>query len=171
MSIPDAITRRDMVYGQPKKPVDYVALGKAYFEAGRPTDALDCALRIEGDTEGHDALVAAVRDAAIGRGDFFVLNRVHGVSELSEAQWKKAYEVARSSGKTRYALKFAKHLGDTAEVERLELELGIRLPEAEEGDGEPKAEEKPKAEDAEAEDAKADDAEAEDAKADDAKDA
>ena len=60
--LPDAITRREVVYGRPKRPVDYLALGQAYHEAGRPTDALDAALRIEGDQAGHDALVAAVRE-------------------------------------------------------------------------------------------------------------
>ena len=128
--LPDAITRREVVYGRPKRPVDYLALGKAYHEAGRPTDALDAALRIEGDQAGHDALVAAVRDSALERGDFFVLNRIHAKSPLSEAQWQQGFEKAKATGKTRFALRFAKQLGDSAEVERLELELGLRVPEA-----------------------------------------
>lgn len=171
--LPDAITRREVVYGRPKRPVDYLALGKAYHEAGRPTDALDAALRIEGDQAGHDALVAAVRDSALERGDFFVLNRIHAKSPLSEAQWKQGFEKAKATGKTRFALKFAKRLGDSAEVERLELELGLRVPEAPAEVGQvaslsvqatkveaPKAEdsEAPKAEDSEA--PKAEDAEA-----------
>ncbi|MEZ6186743.1 MAG: hypothetical protein R3F62_17245 [Planctomycetota bacterium] len=126
--IPDAISRREIVYGEPKRPVDYLALGQAYHEAGRPTDALDCALRIKDDPAGHDALVTAVRDAALTRGDFFVLNRVNGVRELDDAQWRKGFDAAKASGKTRFALKFAKRLGDTAEIQRLELELGLRSP-------------------------------------------
>ena len=102
--IPDAISRREIVYGEPKRPVDYLALGQAYHEAGRPTDALDCALRIKDDPAGHDALVTAVRDAALTRGDFFVLNRVNGVRELDDAQWtRRAYDGVVAYAETKRA--------------------------------------------------------------------
>ena len=68
--------------------------------------------------------------SALERGDFFVLNRIHAKSPLSEAQWQQGFEKAKATGKTRFALRFAKQLGDSAEVERLELELGLRVPEA-----------------------------------------
>lgn len=126
-ALPDALERRTLLYADPKRVVDHAALAERYLEAGRKSDALDFIERIA-DPARREALRAKVRDEALRDGNFFLLNRIHAASPLGEERWRDALKRARDTGKLRYALKIARKLGDAAEVEALERDLGIARP-------------------------------------------
>lgn len=127
-SIPDPLTRRELLHLRQKRPVDHAGIGQAYLAQGRHSEALDFLERIQ-DAAERARLVGAVRDQAIALGDAFVLARVNGLLPLERGQWERAFAAAKAAGKPRFALRLARQLGDEAEVARLELELGLRVPE------------------------------------------
>lgn len=126
-ALPDPLERRNLLWAEQKRPVDPVALAERYLESGRMSDALDFVERVP-DRERKDALRAHVRDAALREGNFFLLNRLESTSPLGDDRWREALERARETGKLRYALKIARKLGDAAEIEALERDLGIVRP-------------------------------------------
>lgn len=125
--LPDALERRNLLWTEQKRPVDHAAYAERYLEAGRKSDALDFIDRIA-DAARKDALRAKVRDEALRDGNYFLLNRLEASAPLGEQAWRDALKRARETGKLRYALKIAKKLGDAAEVEALERDLGIVRP-------------------------------------------
>ena len=128
MALPDALVRREILYGEPKRPSDFVALGEEYLQEGRRTDALECFEKIE-DPELRKSLLVQVRDPAIKGGDAFILMRINEWLPLTEAEWSRAQKNAEAAGRPRYALRIARHREDEEDVVRLELELGLRQPE------------------------------------------
>lgn len=127
--LPDALERRNLLWTEQKRPVDFAGLAERYLAAGRKSDALDFIGRIA-DPAQKEALRAKVLDEALRLGDYFLLNRLGAASPLGDERWREALRRARENGKLRYALKIARRLGDEAEVEALEKELGIERPAA-----------------------------------------
>lgn len=127
-SIPDPLTRRELLHLKQKRPVEYAAVAAAYQAKGRWSEALDFAERAPDQGE-RKRLLEEIRTAAIKLGDAFLLARINTLLPLERDHWARAAEAARAQGKPRYALRIAKVMDDQAEVARLELELGLRVPE------------------------------------------
>ncbi|RMG16962.1 MAG: hypothetical protein D6731_05030 [Planctomycetota bacterium] len=134
--LPDALERRTILYGKPRKPVDFQALGDDYRAAGRLSDACEAYEKIPAE-DARRARIADLKAQAIGEGDYFVLHRIDARGEaLSAEEWRAACEKARAQGKLRYAHKCALRLADPALVAELEEALGIARPlEADEDQG------------------------------------
>lgn len=124
MALPDALERREILYGQPKRKPDYAELGKRYAEDGRRNDALECFEKLQ-DKEQRSALLKDMRDEAIKKGLHFVLNRLNASLPVEPGQWLEAAKNARAQGKLLYALASAKRAEDEKLVAELEQELGI----------------------------------------------
>jgi hypothetical protein len=140
--LPDALERRELLYGSKRTP-DFEAQGRAYLESDQRSEALEFFLKVA-DPGKRSELLREVRDAGVADGNWFLLNRLHGVEALPDAVWQKAFDKAQELGKKHYALKIAKQLGDAESTQALELELGLRQPEPEPEpesvDGDPEAE-------------------------------
>ena len=134
--VPDAMKRRELLYGAPKRVPDFVGLGKAYLEAGRQSDAMEAFDRVPDDGE-RTKCIAIVKAAALKSGNYFMLLRVNGTLELSKDEWLDAYDVAKAAGKDHYALKIAQQVEDEAKIREAEEALGIAPPEPPEGAEEP----------------------------------
>lgn len=132
--IPDALERRDLLYGRPKRAPDYADLGERYLAAGRRADALEAFTRLE-DAEDRRARIANLRDEAVGDGTVFLLERIAVVGSVEEGHWKAASQAAEQGGKLRYALTAARRAGDAARVADLEERLGLSKPALPEGEG------------------------------------
>lgn len=122
--LPDPLARRDLLWGEQKRPVDHAAMAERYLEHARYSEAFDFVERVT-DAERKDALRARIRDEALREGDYFLLNRVDLVAPVGEARWRDALRKAKDLGKLRYALRIARKLGDQPEVAALEQQLGI----------------------------------------------
>jgi hypothetical protein len=116
--------RRELLYASPKRPPDFAALGERYLAAGRQTDALEAFDRVK-DEATRLALIGKVTPKGIKAGNFFILNRINGVTPLSDAEWADAYRNAREAGKDHYALKIAQQLGDADKIRESQEALGI----------------------------------------------
>jgi hypothetical protein len=95
MPIPDAITRRDLLYG-PNVPVDeLLRLGQAYLAGGRILDALEFFAR----AGAKDALTA-LRTRAIECGDAFIGIRLEQLGEaaLTPSEWQALADAASARG-------------------------------------------------------------------------
>ena len=131
--IPDAMKRRELLYGTPKRVPDFVALGRAYLEEGRPSDAMEAFDRVPDEGE-RKTLIKIVKTAALKAGNYFMLLRVNGTLELSKDEWLEGYNAAKAEGKLHYALKIARELEDEAKIRDAEEALGIAPPEPPEGE-------------------------------------
>ncbi|MGE0710012.1 MAG: hypothetical protein AB7N76_25835 [Planctomycetota bacterium] len=128
--LPDALERRNVLYGVPKRAPDYAKLGQRYAAAGRKSDALECFEKVT-DQEQRRALIKGVQDEALKQGDYFLLNRTHNQAPLGPSDWLAAARNAREAGKLRYALKAAERAVDDGLVSELKAALGIVEPAAE----------------------------------------
>ena len=126
--VPDALERRQLLYGRPKKQPNFAELGEGYLAAGRRGDALEAFDRIA-DAEERRARIAKLRDEAVGDGTVFLLERVAALDTVEEGHWKEASQAAEQAGKLRYALTAARRAGDAERIARLEELLGLRKPE------------------------------------------
>lgn len=129
-SIPDPLTRRELLHLKQKRSVDHAAISTAYQAKQRWSEAIDFAERVT-DAAARQRTLEEIRAAAIKLGDGFLLTRLNALVPLGPAHWEQAAQAAKSLGKPRHALRIARARGDQAEVVRLELELGLRLPEPE----------------------------------------
>lgn len=130
MALPDALERREILYGKGRRAAEYAELGKRYQQDGRRNDALECFEKLE-DKEQRAALLKDMRDDAIKQGLHFVLNRLHASLPVEQGQWLQAAKNAREQGKLLYALSSARRAEDAKLVAELEQELGIERVEEE----------------------------------------
>lgn len=128
MALPNAIQRRELLYGSEK--TDFAAEARRYLAEEEHSDALEFALKIP-DAGQRGEVVRELRELAQRQGNWFLLNRMDRAEKVPADVWEKAFSAAKSSGKTHYALKIARKLGDQAAIQALELELGLRRPEPE----------------------------------------
>lgn len=127
-SIPDPLTRRELLHLKQKKSVNHEAISVAYQAKGRWSEAIDFAERAT-DAAVRQRLLEEIRAQAIKLGDGFLLVRLNALVPLQPTHWEQAAQAAKAQGKPRHALRIARQMGDQAEVLRLELELGLRAPE------------------------------------------
>jgi hypothetical protein len=133
---PDALERREILYGRPKKTPNFQAMGKGYQDAGILSDACEAYERI-GDEGQRRAALEGVKVEAVAAGDWFILRRLDGTIGVSEMEWRSGLDAATKAGKLRYALRIAEQLADEAKVVELRKTLGFAVPEPEgEGEGE-----------------------------------
>jgi hypothetical protein len=125
--LPDPLERRTLLQPDQKRPVDHAAIAERYLAEERKSEALDFIDKID-DAVRRDALRARVREAAVALGDFFLLTRLDNLSKIGDADWRKALESAKAQGKTRFAIKLARKVGDTVLAEALEASIGIVRP-------------------------------------------
>ena len=111
--LPDAISRREILAGNPKLAVDLKDLGRRYLQAGWLSDALDCFERSR-DTAGLDE----VKKRAI-EGDTFLLTRLAKLEgyAVSPADWRQAAEKAERDGRERFGALGYERAGDAAAAE------------------------------------------------------
>lgn len=106
--LPDAISRREILAGNPKFATDLAALGKRYLAGGRFSDAADC-------FEGSKSLdgLAEVKKVAIER-DVFLLQRLAKIEgfAVSADEWRRAGERAAADGRDRSAAIAFERAGD-----------------------------------------------------------
>ena len=98
-SIPDPLEKRKLLYSKEvDRGVDLAALGDAYRDAGRLTEAIQFYAR----AQAEDSL-AEVKDLVIDRGDSALLLTIQGVLEngVSAADWKRLADAAL--GKEKYS--------------------------------------------------------------------
>ena len=131
MALPDALERRDLLYGRPRRRPDYANLGERYLAAGRRTDALEALWRIE-DAEDRRSRIGALKDQAVKDGNAFLLARIASRDPVTADEWREASHKAETDGKLRYALTAARQAGDAARVKALEGRLGLGAPDEEE---------------------------------------
>ena len=122
--LPTALERREILYGDNKRPPDYAALGRDYLEAGRRADALECFEKVT-DAEAKTQAIRELKQNAIRDGNWFLLRRVHLSQPLSTDEWREAAQRAKEQGKLRYALRSAREAKDEPLVLELEAALGI----------------------------------------------
>jgi hypothetical protein len=138
---PDAMERRELLYGSPKRVPDYVAMGREYLESGRQTDAMEAFDRVPDDDE-RLKLIKEVKAVALKAGNYFILNRLNNTLELSKDEWLDAYDAAKAQDKLHYALKIARQIEDEVKIREAEEALGIapaEPPEGQPAEGEDKA--------------------------------
>lgn len=126
LKVPNAIERRELLYGKPKKVPDFEALGRSYLDAGRRNDALESFEKVR-KPELRAALIKELKQGAIKDGIWFLLNRIHNSDPVSESEWLETSRNARSAGKLQYALKSAERAGDEALVTELRGEMGLPI--------------------------------------------
>ncbi len=130
MALPDALERRELLYGRPRRAPDYAALGDRYHEAGRRLDALEAYWRIP-DEAARAERIARLEKEAVEHGGAFLLLRIATRQPVDRESWRKASANAEAAGKLRYALMAAKEAGDAEVIEALERKLGIGVEPAE----------------------------------------
>lgn len=107
--LPDAITRREILAGNPRYArIDLAELGRRYLTAEWLSDAIDCFERAE-DRAGLDE----VKRAAIER-DVFALARLARVEGggVTPEEWRRAGEAAGDQGRDRAAALAFERAGD-----------------------------------------------------------
>ncbi len=138
MALPDALERRELLYGRPRRQPDYAKLGERYLEAGRRSDALEAFWRLE-DAEERQARIRSLKDEAVKEGGAFLLTRIATRDPVTADEWREASEKAEADGKLRYALAAARQAGDAARVKALEGSLGLGTPDEEDEEAPPAA--------------------------------
>jgi len=136
--LPDALERRNVLYGNPRKVPDFKQLGDDYRSAGRLSDACEAYEKID-DESTRLSLIRDLKNQAISEGSWFILNRIHRTAEpVDAADWKAAFDNATAAGKLHFAHKIAVRLEDPVLIEELEKALGIykapELPELPKGE-------------------------------------
>ena len=97
--LPDALARRHLLEGD-LDPSKAKAYAEAYLEAGREIEAVDFLAKA-----GARDQLAALQDAAVERGDVFLMRTAsRGLEEdPSVARWSALAEAARDAGRARDA--------------------------------------------------------------------
>lgn len=105
MQLPDAIERRNILYGEKATAEQRINLGDAYLAAGRQLDALEFYARAE-----HQPGIAKIREVAVAEGNTFLAARLEqlGLPGLSPEQWQSLADNAASRGLELYAEKARK---------------------------------------------------------------
>jgi hypothetical protein len=109
-AIPDPLERRHLIERQ-LAPEQALRIADAYLALDRTWEAI-AFLGKAGATDR----IAALRDAAIGTGDAFLVRELTRAlrDELPAARWRDVVAAAESAGKERYAAQ-ARRLADRAE--------------------------------------------------------
>jgi hypothetical protein len=117
--LPDAISRREILAGNPRFAVDLGELGRRYLAAGRRSDALDCFDRAK-DAAG----IEEIKKAAIEE-DTFLLVRIakSDPSRVTPDDWRRAAEKAEASGRDRLAALAWERAGEAARAEEAKKRL------------------------------------------------
>jgi hypothetical protein len=125
--LPDAIFKRDVLFGARKVPTaELQKLAKDFENAGWTSDAVDFLTQAK-----DEAALRKLRAAAVEDGDtffFLKISRSLGDLESVHDELKRCAEKALALGKIRYAIKGFEKAGDEARAEE------IRLTVAEHGD-------------------------------------
>lgn len=126
-TLPDPIERRDWLHLPQKKAIDFAGIAETYLGRGRLNEALDFAEKA--DAARRDPIRKQVREHAVKTGDAFLLGRIeHLAGKLDDGVWRSCLSSAKQQGKQRYALKAARKLEDSKEIEELERALGLWKP-------------------------------------------
>lgn len=126
--LPNALDRREYLYGQPKRKPKFESLGDDYAAAGNYSDAFECYERL--DPERRDSKLKAMSHEALKDGNYFLLNRIDAHLPLKPDDWLDAARKAKDSGKLLYAYKSAQRGEDPALIDELREALGIAKPAA-----------------------------------------
>jgi hypothetical protein len=123
LTLPEPLKRREILYGPNTPPGVLLDYGRAYEEAGRPTDALQFYVQA-GDRDGLDR----VKATAVKNGDAFTMKAVaRAMPDLvGESDWRTLIDRAGQLGKELFAAQ-AKAA--------LEGQLGALEPEEKSGQG------------------------------------
>lgn len=125
--LPDPIARRDLLHDPKRSEGEKIAIGNAFFESGRFSEAMDFYSFLR-NAEGAQR----IRKLAIDQGDAFLLGRSAEV--LGEAvaadDWRRCGEKALAQGKFRFAATAFGEAGDDERKERAEAQLEAAMTEA-----------------------------------------
>ena len=117
-NFPDAIFKRDVLYGARKVSVDQLTkLGNDFESGGWTSDAVDFLAQAK-DTEG----LKRIRAKSVEEGDTFLFlkaSRSLGDLDSVSDQLRICCENAAKAGKIRYAIKGYEKLGDEARADAL----------------------------------------------------
>ena len=110
-NLPDAMRRRNILYGDDSKPAELIRLGESYLEEGLLLDALEFFARAE-----HEDGIETIRTRAVRDGDAFLGLRLVqlGLAPLDAARWKELAASAASKGLDRYAAMALEQAGEPA---------------------------------------------------------
>jgi hypothetical protein len=118
MKLPDAITKRDILFGAKRVSPDvFLTYARAYVDAGLWSDAIDFYSKSE-KREGLEELVQKV----LHEGDMFLLLKMQhlfGEEFVSDDSILTCAKKAESLGKTRYAIMGYEKLGNESQVTAL----------------------------------------------------
>lgn len=116
--IPDALVRREHLYGDLGLEVDLRAYGDLYFEENRFLDAF-----LYYQRAGDEEKMKQVRQRGLEAGDFNILAKVtlEKNMSLSNEEWRTAAETAFSAGKLRYAAAMFERAGDADRASEVRL--------------------------------------------------
>lgn len=133
--LPSPLEKRELLWGKPKKAVDFEGTGDLYFDRGLLTDALEFYQRIP-EEETRLERVMRIADHAVEEGDFFLLARLRALDIVGEEAMRTGGDNAREAGKLRYALKCYEAAGDEGRAAEVRRMLGIaeETPSPEEGE-------------------------------------
>lgn len=126
--LPNALERREYLYGEPKRKPKYETLGDDYAAAGNFSDAVECYEKLEASK--RDAKLKSLRSDAMKEGNYFLLNRIDAHLPLEPSEWHEAARKAQAGGRLLYAYKAAQKSEDEALVDATREALGIAKPQA-----------------------------------------
>lgn len=120
--LPDAIFKRDVLYGARKVPTaKLIELGKDFERAGWVSDAVDFLTQAK-----DEGTLRGLRAKAVEEGDTFLflkISRSLGDTESVFEELRKCAIKAVSLGKIRYAIKGYEKMGDEAAAEALRAQI------------------------------------------------
>ncbi|RLA83048.1 MAG: hypothetical protein DRG40_07235 [Deltaproteobacteria bacterium] len=114
--LPNALKRREILYGKETPPQVLIEYGDLYMEAGRLNDAVEFYGRAQ-----HREGLLRLKERALKEGDYFLFSQVAEFlsEDPSPEEWRELARAAMEKGRYQFALKAFHRAGDNEEAQRV----------------------------------------------------